>query len=319
MKTVLLTGGAGFIGSNLTERLLKEGHRVISIDNFTLGRKDNTTPFSGHTGFTFIEHDISVPENLLDCTAGEQIDCIFHLAANSDIQLSGQGPLMDYRNTFLTSFSVLECMRQRGIKKMFFSSSGAVYGEKPGVVMTEETPLSPISYYGGAKMASEALMHSYAAMNDLDITIFRFPNVTGPHLTHGVIFDFIKKLRNDPEKLEILGDGTQNKSYMFVQDLIDAILLVSFGKGRGVNIYNVGGEGSTTVKEIADMVCAKMGRKNVRYEFSGGDRGWKGDIPAFQFDLSKIHLLGWKARHTSNQAVQATLDAIFYKGSRLWS
>jgi UDP-glucose 4-epimerase len=307
---ILLTGGAGFIGTNLTERLLNEKHQVVCIDNFTLGSRENIAPFLHHPDYHFYEKDLSVAQNILDCTARHAVDYIFHLAANSDIQLSGQGPSMDYKNTFLTTCAVLEYMRARQVRRMFFSSSGAVYGEKPGIVLTENSPLSPISYYGGAKMASEALITAYAAMNDWDITLFRFPNVIGPHLTHGVIFDFIKKLRQHPGRLEILGDGTQYKSYIYVHDLIDAMLHIGLSDDKGVNIYNVGGEGATTVTEIADMVCAKLRLKGVAYAYTGGDRGWKGDIPTFQFDLSKIQQRGWRARHHSTQAVQATLDAI---------
>jgi UDP-glucose 4-epimerase len=310
MKTILITGGAGFIGANLTKRLLDEGYRIICIDNFVLGKKENIVQFFDNRNYTFHESDISVKENLTGILAGTAVDCVFHLAANSDIQLSGQDPAADYRRTFLTTIAVLEYMREQNIKKMFFSSSGAVYGEKPAQILTENTPLSPISYYGGSKMASEAFISSYAHMNDMDITIFRFPNVIGPYLTHGVIFDFIKKLRENQTELEILGDGTQNKSYIFVEDLIDAILLTVWNDENGVNIFNVGGDGSTTVREIADMVCAKLKLENVKYNFSGGDRGWKGDIPTFQFDLTKIHRHGWKAKHNSNQAVQATLDVV---------
>lgn len=310
IKTILITGGAGFIGTNLTKRLLDDSCRVICVDNLCLGKKENISQFLNNENFSFHESDVSVKENLLKILGDKKIDCVFHLAANSDIQLSGQDPAADYRRTFLTTIAVLEYMREQNIKKMFFSSSGAVYGEKTGRILTEDTPLAPISYYGGSKMASEAFIFSYGQMNDMDITIFRFPNVIGPYLTHGVIFDFIKKLRKDPDKLEILGDGTQNKSYIFVGDLIEAILLVVWRNEKGINIYNAGGDGSTTVKEIADMVCAKLKLKDVKYNYSGGDRGWKGDVPTFQFDLTKINCCGWKARYSSNQAVQATLDAV---------
>lgn len=308
---ILITGGAGFIGTNLTERLLHDRHQVVCIDNFTLGSRKNIAPFLGHPGYSFYERDMSTVQNILDCTAGHAIDYIFHLAANSDIQLSGQGPAMDYKNTFQTTCAVLEYMRTKNVRRLFFSSSGAVYGEKPGVVLTESAPLAPVSYYGGAKMASEALIAAYAAMNDWDVILFRFPNVIGPHLTHGVIFDFLKKLQAHPDRLEILGDGTQRKSYLYVHDLIDAMLHIGLSDDKGVNIYNVGGEGATTVTEIADMVCARLNLKEVAYSYTGGDRGWKGDIPTFQFDMSKIHQRGWQAQHRSTQAVQATLDAIF--------
>jgi UDP-glucose 4-epimerase len=311
VKTYLVTGGAGFIGYNLIERLLNGDSKVICADNFTLGKKENVDIFLNNRNFYFYETDLSVAENIIDIAVRHQIDYIFHLAANSDIQLSGQGPLMDHENTFLTTLAVLECMRRKNIKKLFFSSSGAVYGERPGILLTEETPLQPISYYGGAKMASESFIQAYSAMNGFDVTIFRFPNVIGPHLTHGVIFDFIKKLRKNHETLEILGDGTQKKSYIYVEDLIDAILPIALGDDRDVNIYNIAAEEATTVKEIADMVCAKMNLKNVQYRYSGGDRGWKGDIPTFKFDTSKIVGKGWIAKYTSTQAVEATLNAVF--------
>ena len=309
MKNVMVTGGAGFIGTNLIERLLKEEYSVICVDNFTLGKKENIVPFLNNKNFYFYEKDISVVGNLINIADNFNFEYIFHLAANSDIQLSGQDPSTDYKCTFLTTYSVLECMRQKKIKKLFFSSSGAVYGEKPEVKLTENTPLTPISYYAGTKMASEALISSYAYMNEFDITIFRFPNVIGPYLTHGVIFDFVKKLQKNPKKLDILGDGKQCKTYIYVHDLIDAILMIAFCE-KGLQIYNIGGDGSTTVTEIANIVCRKMGLKDVIYNYSGGDRGWKGDVPTFQFDISKINKMGWYAKHNSTEAIQATLDAI---------
>jgi UDP-glucose 4-epimerase len=311
MQTILVTGGAGFIGTNLIEQLLKKGYGVLCIDNLTLGRKENIAPFLNHADFHFFEADGSSIETMLTIIAHSEIDCIFHLAANSDIQASAKDPEIDYKNTFLTSYAVLECMRRKNIKRMFFSSTSAVYGERPGIKLSENSgSLAPISYYGGAKLATEAFISSYGYMNDLDITLFRFPNVIGPRLTHGVVFDFIKKLQQNNAILEILGDGTQSKPYIHIDDLIEAILMIVFSGEKGVNIYNVGVDGTTSVREIADMVCSKLHLHNVSYIFSGGDRGWKGDVPTFQYDLSKIRQRGWLARYNSNQAVQATLDAI---------
>ena len=242
--------------------------------------------------------------------AQNETEMVFHMAANSDIQKSAISPEIDFVNTFSTTYSVLEAMRRNQIKKLFFASTSAVYGET-GCMLSENTgDLSPISYYGGAKFASEAFISSYSYMNDFDVTIFRFPNVIGPGLTHGVIFDFIRKLKNDSTRLEILGDGTQRKPYLYVMDLVDAIQKVSLSGEKGVHIYNIGVEDATTVKEIADMVCKKMGCNEVQYLYTGGNRGWKGDVPQFQYDLTKIHKWGWYPQYTSHEAVEKTLDSV---------
>jgi UDP-glucose 4-epimerase len=202
-------------------------------------------------------------------------------------------------------------MRRNQIKKMFFASTSAVYGEQIGVSLNENSGnLMPISYYGGAKLASEAFISSYAYMNDFNIILFRFPNVIGPNLTHGVVFDFIKKLKDNPRQLQILGNGTQNKPYLYIHDLVEAMLKVSFSEAKGINIYNIGTEGSTSVAEIADMVCARMGLKDVSYLYTKGNRGWKGDVPSFKYDLNKIHLWGWRARYNSSEAIQAALNSM---------
>lgn len=305
---ILITGGAGFIGSNLTEKLLKMGHNVVCVDDFTLGSEENVKELLKYKHYKLIEADAADTDRLEQIMRKNETDYVFHLAANSDIQKSAKNPGIDFSKTFSTTYSVLESMRRCGVKKMFFASTSAVYGEKTGIALKEDIGgLSPISYYGGAKLASEAFISSYAYMNDLDVMVFRFPNVIGPGLTHGVIFDFIRKLRENPHELEILGDGTQNKPYIYVEDLVDAIIKFSFAGEKGVNIYNMGVEGSTSVKKIADLVCEAMGLENVEYKFTGGNRGWKGDVPAFQYDLSKIHAKGWRAAHNSDESVQETL------------
>ncbi|MGI6436208.1 MAG: NAD-dependent epimerase/dehydratase family protein [Syntrophomonadaceae bacterium] len=309
MKNVLITGGAGFIGAYLAEALLDQGHKVVCVDNYILGKPDNVAHLIGNTNFSLYEGNVEDIETLDAIIKITRPDFIFHLAANSDIQKSSLFPSIDYQNTFATTYSVLECMRSNQIKEMFFASTSAVYGEQIGVNLNEESGnLMPISYYGGAKLASEAFISSYAYMNDFNITIFRFPNVIGPQLTHGVVFDFIKKLKNNPKQLHILGDGTQNKPYLYIHDLVEVMLAVSFSRANGINIYNIGAQGSTTVTEIADMVCARMGLKDVSYFYTEGNRGWKGDVPSFQYDLSKIHRWGWRARYSSSEAVKTALD-----------
>lgn len=311
METVLITGGAGFIGSHLAGMLLEAGNKVICVDNFELGKPENVERFMREPSFELVEMDISKVEEFSELLSKKKVDRIYHLAANSDIQKSARIPGVDYTNTFLTTYSVLEGMRRNGIKKLFFASTSAVYGDKKGVNLTETIGgLSPISYYGGAKLASESFISSYAYMNDLEVLIFRFPNVIGPNLTHGVIFDFIRKLQNNPNELEILGDGTQCKPYLYVLDLVDAIVAYSMKQGKGVEIYNIGVEDATTVTEIADMVCERMGLENVQYKYTGGNVGWKGDVPAFQYDLSKIYATGWRPKHSSNDSVKATLKSV---------
>ncbi len=307
----LVTGGAGFIASHLIERLLKEGNTVICVDNFTLGKRENVEKFENNTNYKFYEIDINNTEEFCNTFKDEEFDIVYHLAANSDIQKGGKNPSVDYNDTFMTTYSVLELMRRNNIKNLFFSSTSAIYGERLGVKLTEDLGgLKPISYYGAAKFASESFISAYTYMNDLHTMIFRFPNVIGPSLTHGVIYDFKRKLESNPSELEILGDGTQNKPYIYVLDLIDVIMLMTKDIKKGVEVYNIGVNSSTSVKEIADIVCEELGYKNVKYNFTGGSVGWKGDVPKFEFDLTKIHNTGWTSTHTSNEAVRLTVRNI---------
>lgn len=311
MENILITGGAGFIGAHLAARLLAEGNKVVVADDFTLGCRANVEDCLDDANFILVRQDVAQIAALQKLMEEHHIDRVYHLAANSDIQKSARFPGIDHEKTFETTYSVLEAMRRTGCKKLFFSSTSAVYGDKRGVNLAEDAGgLAPISYYGGAKLASEAFISSYSYMNDFETLIFRFPNVIGPGLTHGVIFDFIRKLQNDPTQLEILGDGTQCKPYLYVLDLVEAIDDFSHKERKGVEIFNIGVEDATTVKEIADLVCERMGLTDVRYRFTGGNVGWKGDVPTFQYDLGKIRAVGWRPAHSSNEAVRATLKHI---------
>ena len=307
----LVTGGAGFIGTHLVERLLNDGNEVIVVDNFTLGKQENVDKFKSNKNYKFYMLDISDNERFCQELKDEQIDIVYHLAANSDIQKGGKNPNVDYRDTFMTTRGVLELMRRNNIKNLFFSSTSAIYGDEHGKLLTEDLGgLLPISYYGSAKAASENFISSYSYMNDFNTMIFRFPNVIGPNLTHGVIHDFTKKLLNNPNELEILGDGTQTKPYIYVLDLIDCIMMMTKEIKKGVNIYNVGVETATSVTRIADIVCEELGYKNVVYKYTGGNVGWKGDVPKFQYDLTKIHSVGWNAKYTSDEAVRETVKSL---------
>lgn len=307
MKT-LVAGGAGFIGSHLCDALLEEGHSVVCVDDLSRGRRENIQKLEENRLFHFYCFDISKMDMLKRIFEQEKPEYIFHLAANSDIQASAKSPEIEYRSTYSTTFNLLQCMKIYGVKKIFFASTSAVYGDRMGVELKEDmSGLSPVSYYGAAKLGSEALISAYSYMENLQALVFRFPNVVGPGLTHGVIYDFIRKLRNNPTQLEILGDGTQTKPYIYVEDLIQAILFMKETEKSGVLLYNLGVDGCTSVTQIADILCEEMELKNVKYFYTGGKVGWKGDVPKFQYCLDKIHSTGWRARYTSNEAVRMTV------------
>lgn len=301
----LVAGGAGFIGSHLCEALLAGGHEVACVDNFSLGSRGNVRHLLGNGRFAVYEADICREGELEAVFEREKPEHVFHLAANSDIRASAENPEVEYRNTYGTTFRLLSCMGKYGVRKLFFASTSAVYGDRRDEFLSEESAgLSPISYYGAAKLGSEALISAFSHMNGLRSLVFRFPNVIGPRLTHGVVFDFIHKLRENPGTLRILGDGRQSKPYLYVTDLVEAIVRFMDVGTEGVSLYNVGAEGETSVARIADIVCEEMGLAGVRYEFTGGEGGWKGDVPRFRYCLDKIHVAGWRAGHASDEAVR---------------
>lgn len=307
---VLVAGGAGFIGSHLIDALLAEGNDVVCVDNFFIGTKENIAHLKNNAHFKFYEQDLTNLDKVLEIFKKEQVEYVFHLAANSDIQASAQSPMIEYKNTYSTTFILLECMRQCGVKKLFFASTSAVYGEQMGAEVSEEAvALKPISYYGGAKLGSEGIISSFAYMNDMSVLVFRFPNVIGPRLTHGVIYDFVKRLKDDPSHLKILGDGRQSKPYIYVLDLVDAIMRFKDAP-KGVTLYNVGVETQTSVTRIAEIVCEKMGLSGIPFEYTGGRGGWKGDVPVFAYNLEKIHATGWTAHMTSDEAVSKTVEMV---------
>lgn len=310
----MVIGGAGFIGSHLCDALLADGHKVVCVDNFSLGTKKNIEHLQGKEAFAVYEADVADKETLERIFEKRNTEIVYHLAANSDIQASTLNPDVEYKNTYTTTYNVLYCMRKFDIKKLFFASTSAVYGDKRDVLLDENTPnLSPISYYGAAKLGSEALISAFSYMNDIHSFVFRFPNVIGPRLTHGVIFDFMKKLQKDSSQLEILGNGRQTKPYIYVRDLIDAIVRFTVcddEKEARVSLYNLGVDGETSVTCIADMLCEEMGLQAVQYHYTSGEGGWKGDVPRFQYCIDKILNTGWKSKYTSDEAVRRTIQEV---------
>jgi UDP-glucose 4-epimerase len=303
MKKALITGGTGFIGGHLAHQLLTDGWEVTAVDRAPIKKGDLLNNIDNKK-FHFMNCDVSDNEEFIEVS--KNIDQVFHLAANSDVSVSD--PHTDIRDTFMTTVSVLDAMTANRIRKLFFASTSAVYGDKRNVTISEEEKdLRPISYYGASKLASEAMIHSYSHMNGIDALILRVANVVGPRMTHGVIFDFVNKLKRDQTKLEILGDGKQRKHYIHVSDMMSAVSMLSYDISDGVKIFNLSAGSSTTVDEIAAIVCDAMGLKDVRFEYTGGESGWKGDVPSFEFDISKIKRTGWKCRYSSTEAVRETL------------
>jgi Nucleoside-diphosphate-sugar epimerases len=307
---ILVTGAAGFIGSHICDSLIRN-NCIIALDDLTLGKEENIKHLYDNKNFKFIKQDASNIEDMNMIFKENHIHAVIHLAANSDIQKSAKNPNIDFDKTFITTYSVLEGMRKNNVKKLIFASTSAVYGEKENVKIHEDIgPLFPISYYGAGKLASEAFISAYTHMNDFTTCIFRFPNVIGERLTHGVIFDFIKKLNDNSNELEILGDGNQEKSYIYVRDLVEAIMFVYNKAEKGINYFNIGSRGTTKVRKIADIICEEMEFKDVEYKFTGGTIGWKGDVSKFEYDTSKINNFGWKAKYTSDEAVRYTVRSV---------
>lgn len=310
MKTFLITGGAGFIGSHLTDRLLQENNKVIVLDNLSLGRLSNLKEALQNENCIFIEGDILDEELLNNIFTDNKIDFVFHLAANSDIARSHANPNVDLDMTFLTTYNILKAMLKHNVKKIMFASTSAIYGQTGGAEVKETYgPLFPASHYGAAKLASEAFIASFVENYDFQAWITRFPNVCGERTTHGILHDFVKKLKNNPDELEVLGDGKQAKPYLYVKDLIDAILFVINNTSDKINYFNLGVTDQTSVSDIARMVIDSM-KLNAKIRYTGGDRGWVGDVPKFAYNLDKIHNLGWRAKLSSNEAVQKAINHI---------
>lgn len=308
VSKVVVTGGAGFIPSHLDDILVNEGFEVVAVDAMDESRCYNIKHLMEKDNFRYVKMDITDVDSFVKLT--EDCDFIYHLAANSDIQNGGQNPVIDYTNTFQTTRSVCEAMRKNGIKNMFFSSTSAVYGDIKGQLDEMTGGLKPISYYGAFKQSSEAIISAYSYMNDFNALVFRFPNVIGPRLTHGVIFDFIRKLKKDPKRLQILGNGKQNKQYVYVTDLVKGIFDFSQRIENGYSLYNVSTESFTDVNTIADLVCERMGLGDVEYEYTGGNCGWKGDVPSFDYNVDKAKKRGWKYTYNSTESVRETLKNV---------
>ena len=304
---ILVTGGAGFIGSHLCDVLIADGHNVTVVDNLVLGKVENIEHLINNPNFRFLREDLNNGHAMDMIFMDGEFDMVYHLAANSDIQKGGKDPMVDYQLTFNTTFNVLQMMKKYEVKKFFFASTSAIYGETYDVLNEDHGPLKPVSNYGAGKLASEAFISAFASTYHIQTWITRFPNVVGERFTHGVIYDFIHKLQKNPNELEVLGNGEQCKPYVYVKDLVAGIQFVINNSNEPYNVYMLGSDTRTKVKEIAAMVIEEMGL-NASIRYTGGDRGWVGDVPEFRYDLTKVNNLGWKASYDSNGAVRKAIQ-----------
>ena len=307
--TVLITGGAGFIGSHLVDSLLERGKAVQVFDNMSAGNELYLERWAGNERFNFIKGDLTQPSKLNYILEG--CDTVYHLAANPEVRSWLASPDDQFKQNVEATFNLLEDIRKNdGINLLVFTSTSTVYGEATKIPTPETyAPLKPISNYGASKLAAEAMICSYASMYGFQSVIYRMANIVGPRSGHGVIYDFIEKLRKDPLKLEVLGDGTQSKSYLYVEDCIEGMIHGAETTNEDVEILNIGSEDRVTVLEIARIVIEEMGLEGTEIELTGGvdgGRGWKGDVKLMQLDMQRLKTLGWTPKRSSAEAVRET-------------
>ena len=308
----LVTGGAGFIGSHLSEAILKLAREVTILDNFSSGRMSNLNKIlSSNAHAKLIRGDCKNPRELFHGMHG--IDVVFHFAANPEIRLTIADPTTCFQENVYATYVLLEQLKQSSVSAIVFVSTSTVYGDTK-IIPTPESygPLEPISIYGASKLASEALIASYCHTFNRKAIILRLANIVGPRSRHGVINDFITRLRRNPRELEILGDGTQTKSYLHVADCVQAILVALEKSQNQVEIFNVGSDDQISVRSIAEIVMEEMGLKKTKLIITGGvdgGRGWIGDVKRMRLDITKLKSLGWKPRYSSAEAIRLAVRA----------
>jgi UDP-glucose 4-epimerase len=306
LQRVFVTGAAGFIGSNLVDRLLADGYDVVGWDNFSTGQQLFLDQARAQSKFRLVEGDNLDLPKLTEAMRG--CDFVFHLAANADVRFGTEHPRKDLDQNTIATYHVLEAMRANGIRRVAFSSTGSIYGE-PEVHPTPEGAPFPVqtSLYGASKLAGEGLLQAYAAGFGFQVFIFRFVSILGERYTHGHVFDFYKKLLANPHEIEVLGNGKQRKSYLYVQDCLEAMLTVIAKSADPVNVYNLGADEYCNVDQSLGWITAHLGLNPTR-NYTGGDRGWIGDSPFIFLDTQKVRALGWKPTLTIREAVIRTLE-----------
>lgn len=314
MNRILITGGAGFIGSNLVSKILRErpDTEITVYDNFTVGKLVHLSDNFSNGSLSIVNGDVHDIEHLKDSMRGHQK--VIHLAANSNISKASSDPTLDTREGTELAQNVFEVARLLDIHRIVYVSGSGVYGDTPDQLIDEDySPLKPISTYGASKLACEALLSAYSFMFDIKSVIFRFANVVGPNQTHGVTLDFMRSLFFDKKKLNVLGDGTQSKMYVYVDDICNAILLAEDQSSGMCDVYNVGNDSAISVAEIAQMAVNLLGDESTQILYGAGARGWMADVPKIKLNSTKITNLGWKAAMTSEEAIQNTLKILIHE------
>jgi len=308
-QRILVTGGAGFIGSHVVDRLVSMGNKVTVFDNLSSGRLEFLDNCINDPGFRLVQGDLLDEKKIEE--ACRDMDLVFHVAANPDVRLGAVDTKVHFDQNITATYNLLEAMRKNGVKDIAFTSTSTVYGEAT-VIPTPENygPLTPISLYGASKLASEALITSYSHTFDMQSWIFRFANIIGDRGTHGIIVDFIAKLRKNTAELEILGDGKQSKSYLHVRECVDAIMFAVSESDDEVNIFNIGSEDATNPTRIGEIIVEEMGLEGVKFHYTGGSRGWKGDVPKMMLSVEKLKELGWSPEWESERSVRETVRSL---------
>lgn len=305
-KNILITGGAGFIGTNLVEFFLLNHPRIniVVFDNFSNNYKNFKKKFNSTKTINIIKGDLNDKKILLKAT--KNIDLIFHLAANSDIAMAINDPLIDFNGTMITS-NLLECCRINKVKKIVYTSGSGIYGDNKNIQSESNLKsLLPVSFYGASKLACEGLMSAYSHMYGINVTVLRMANIIGKYSTHGVIYDFLLKLKNDKSKLIILGDGKQNKSYLHIDDLISAFFIILKKQKKTYEVFNVATDELITVNKISKIMTEIL-KINPKILHTGGSIGWKGDVPFIKLSNAKIKKIGWKNNYSTVEAVKKTI------------
>jgi UDP-glucose 4-epimerase len=314
MSRYFIAGGAGFIGSHLVRKILNEesDSSVVIYDNFSSGQMWHIEDVIKDPRLTVVKGDIKEFDFLVKSMNG--CDCVYHFASNPDISKAVTQPDIDFwEGTYLTN-NIIESVRINGIRKIIYASGSGVYGDAGYTETSEDySPMVPVSTYGASKLSGEVLLSSYSFMFDINAAAFRFANVVGPNQTHGVGYDFINKLIENPEVLQILGNGTQSKSYIYVDDVLAAIRMIEQNYLKGYSYFNVSTEDYITVKEIAEIVIESMDLGEVVCKFGSSDRGWKGDVPVVRLNSEKIRNLGWQNKLTSKEAIIQSVSAMLKK------
>lgn len=304
MKYVV-TGGAGFIGSHIVDKLLNTGHDVVCIDNFRTGKRENITHHMRNKNFELVVNDLKNIEALVDIFKGSE--AVFHFAANADIRSGVEDTRRDLELNTIVTYNVLEGMRLSGVKKIVFTSSSAVYGEPELFPTPEDYPLVVTSLYGASKLACEALISAYCPSFGFQAWIFRLAGAIGERHSHGVIRDFANKLKRNPRELEIIGNGEQIKSFIEIEDCVDGIIFAYENANEAINIYNIGTDEDIKIKKLATIVVDELGLKDVEFHYTGGIRGWVGDAPIVRLSIEKIKKLGWKPKVNIEEAIRRTV------------